>query len=464
MKPNSSRTIKQPPARKPAHPLPADPVELNIDSLSYDGRGVGRYQGKTAFIANALPGEQVLARLTEEKARFYQGHADTVISPSKHRIEPACPHYQQCGGCDLQHLDNQAQLELKQTQVLEQLERIGHTKPANIRAPLTAVSWHYRRSARIGINQLADGEPIIGFRRRGSHLLTQIDSCAVLDARVSDIFSRVREALRDSGDIRYITQLDLNLGDQDGYLSLRLKRRLTDEHLEIFTELADHYSLNLQYQVIGAEQSDAPAQLSSYHLGEQVLAFRPGDFIQVNASINQQMISEACQLLDLKPEDRVLDMFCGLGNFSLPVAHSGALVTGVEGSLSMVEQAQRNAQQNQLHHCRFFCANLADDLKGLQWFKQDYNKIIIDPPRTGAASLIPQICRLKPELILYISCNPGALARDSQLLNEEGYQLQEFLVMDMFPQTHHVESMALFVRGKKKSPKKKLFTGKGISR
>lgn len=464
MKPNSSRTIKQPPARKPSQPLPVEPVELSISSLSYDGRGVGRYQGKTAFIANALPGEQVLARLTEEKSRFYQGHTDSVISPSSHRIEPDCPHYQQCGGCDLQHLDNQAQLELKQTQALEQLERIGHTKPLSISTALTATSWNYRRSARIGINQLADGEPIVGFRRRGSNLLTQIDSCAVLDSRISDIFSQVRNGLRDSGDIRYITQLDVNLGDQGGYLSLRLKRPLTGQHLEIFTALANHYSLNLQYQIIESEQSEPPAQLASYQLGDLALEFRPGDFIQVNAAINQQMINKACQLLDLKPEDRVLDMFCGLGNFSLPVAHSGASVTGIEGSMSMVEQAQRNALQNQLVNCRFFCANLADDLKGLHWFKQSYSKIIIDPPRTGAASLIPQICSLKPELILYISCNPGALARDSQLLNEEGYILQEFLVMDMFPQTHHVESMALFIRGKKKSQKKKLFNGKGISR
>ncbi len=464
MKQNSSRTIKQPPARRPSQPLPIEPVELEISSLSYDGKGVGRYQGKAAFIDNALPGERVLARLTEEKSRFYQGHTDTVMTPSSHRIEPACPHYQQCGGCDLQHLDNQAQLELKQTQVLEQLERIGHTKPASVSPALTANNWHYRRSARIGINQLADGEPIIGFRRRGSNLLTQIDNCAVLDERISDIFTQVRNGLRDSGDIRYITQLDLNLGDQGGYLSLRLKRELSDEHLETFTSLAEHYSLALQYQVIDAEQNNPPTELSSYQLGDQVLEFRPGDFIQVNAAINQQMISKACQLLNLKPEDQILDLFCGLGNFSLPVAQSGASVTGIEGSMSMVGQAQRNARQNKLDNCRFFCGNLADDLKGLQWFKKGYNKIIIDPPRTGAASLIPQICGLRPELILYISCNPGALARDSQGLAEEGYTLQEFLVMDMFPQTHHIESMALFVRGKKRSQKKKLFNGKGISR
>ncbi|MBR9867249.1 MAG: 23S rRNA (uracil(1939)-C(5))-methyltransferase RlmD [Oceanospirillales bacterium] len=464
MKQNRSHTKNQCPARKPAHPLPTEPVELSIESLSYDGRGVGRFQGKAAFIANALPGEQVMAQLTEEKSRLYLGHTDTIISASSHRIDPACPHYQQCGGCDLQHLDNDAQLELKQTQVLEQLDRIGHTQPGKISPALTAANWNYRRSARIGINQLYDGEPIVGFRRRGSHLLSQIDSCAVLDSRVADIFSRVRDALRDTGDIKYITQLDVDLGDQSGYLSLRLKKQLSDEHLEIFTALAKHYGLSLHLQIIGADPDRFSDSLSSYKLGQLELMFRPGDFIQINAGINQQMVDKACQMLELKPEDKILDLFCGLGNFSLPVAHAGASVTGVEGSLSMVEQAERNALHNNQQNCRFFCANLADNLKGLQWFKQDYNKIILDPPRTGAASLIPQICSLRPELILYISCNPGALARDSQLLSEEGYQLREFLVMDMFPQTHHIESMALFVRGKKKTQKKKLFSGKGISR
>ncbi|MBN0987097.1 23S rRNA (uracil(1939)-C(5))-methyltransferase RlmD [Amphritea pacifica] len=464
MKLNSSRTIKQPPARKPTQPLPTEPVELTINALSHDGQGIGRYQGKTAFIANALPGEQVLARLTEEKAKFYTGHTDSIITASSHRTEPACPHYHQCGGCDLQHLENSEQLALKQTQVLEQLERIGNTKPEHIDLPLTGSHWHYRRSARIGINQLFDGEPIVGFRRRSSHLLTQIDSCRVLDKRVSDIFSRVREALRDTGDIKYITQIDVDLGDQGGYLSLRLKKPLNDQHLQIFTALAEHYELSLQLQVIGSDPQVDASGLTRYALDQLELTFRPGDFIQVNAEINQQMVNKACQLLQLKPDDKVLDLFCGLGNFSLPVAAAGAPVTGIEGSLTMVEQAQRNALHNQLQNCQFFCANLADDLKGLQWFRQSYNKVILDPPRTGAASLIPQICRLRPELILYISCNPGALARDSKLLSEQGYQLNNFLVMDMFPQTHHIESMALFVRGKKKAPKKKLFSGKGISR
>lgn len=464
MKQKHSHYRVQLPVRTSEQPLPEEPVELSIQSLSFDGRGVAHYQGKTAFIANALPGEQVLARLTEEKTKFYSGHTDSILVADSHRIEPACPHYQQCGGCDLQHLDNQRQLELKQTQVLDQLERIGQNKPVTTSAPLAANSWNYRRSARIGINQLSNDEPIIGFRRRGSHLLTQIDSCAVMDKRVSDIFSKVRYALTDTGDIKHITQLDVDLGDQGGYLSLRLKKELNDQHLEIFTQLAKYYDLSLQLQLIGTDHYATPTQLASYKVNQLELQFRPEDFIQVNAEINQQMVDKACQLLNLKADDKVLDLFCGLGNFSLPVAKSGANVTGIEGSLTMTQQAEANALHNGIDNCRFFCANLAEKLTGLQWFKQSYNKVILDPPRTGAATLIPQITKQRPELILYVSCNPGSLARDSKLLKEEGYKLQEFLVMDMFPQTHHIESMALFVRGKKKTQKKKLFAGKGISR
>lgn len=469
MKQNRSRNriTRQPgklQSRKQAQPLPTEAVELTIESLSHDGRGVGRYQGKTAFIRNALPGETVMAQLTEEKPRFINGESETLISSHPHRIEPACPHYKDCGGCDLQHLDNSEQLTLKQQQVLEQIERIGGSKPEQVSAPLTAQSWNYRRSARIGINQRSDGEPIVGFRRHGSQLLTQIDSCMVLDPRVQDIFSRIREGLDSGEDCKYITQLDIDLGDSEGFLTLRLKKQLSEEHQQLFDQIAAHYALRLQLHLIGDESDTITVDSASYQLEGLTLEFRPGDFIQVNAEINQQMTKKAVELLKLSADDRVLDLFSGLGNFSLPVAKSGASVTGIEGSTAMVRQAEHNAELNNLSNCQFYRANLADSLAGLHWYRQPYNKIILDPPRAGAAELIPQVTALKPELILYISCNPGALARDTRLLDEQGYRMQEFLVMDMFPQTHHIESMALFIKGKKKAPKKKLFSGKGISR
>ncbi|GGK69250.1 23S rRNA (uracil(1939)-C(5))-methyltransferase RlmD [Amphritea balenae] len=464
MKPNRSRNQKQRPLKRQSETLPAEAIELTIDSLSHDARGIGRYQGKTVFITDALPGEQVLARLTEEKAKFYTGQTLEVLTPDSHRISPNCPHYDQCGGCDMQHIDNAYQLELKQAQVLDQISRIGNSKPANIQPALTATNWNYRRSARIGINQLSDGEPIIGFRRSGSNLLSQIDSCAVLDKRVSDIFSRIREDLTDTGDIRHITQMEIDLGDNNGYLALRLKKALNEEHLSIFQAAANDYLLTLDLQLIGEESAANKPQPASYVLNELTLEFQPSDFIQVNPEINQQMVNKAIELLQPAEGDQILDLFCGLGNFSLPVAKSGVSVTGIEGSMSMVHRAEHNAELNQLTSCNFYCANLAEPLNGHQWYKQPYNKIILDPPRAGAAEILPQVTALKPEKILYISCNPGALARDSRILTEEGYIMQEFMVMDMFPQTHHIESMVLFTRGKKKKQKKKLFSGKGISR
>lgn len=446
--------------------LPDTPVEIEINSLSHDGRGVGKYQGKTAFISGALPTEQVSALLQSDQGKFYEGTLEHCLEASEHRIEPACPHYDLCGGCDLQHLAQDQQLLLKQEQVLDQLARIGTSKPRKVLKSLTGPADHYRRSARVGINQLSDGEPIVGFRRAQSNRLCQIDHCTVLDSRVADIFAEIREALSDHSDIKYITQIDIDLGDvsndknqPQGYLSLRLKKPLTDEHLAFFTALSHKRGLSLQQQIIG-ETFQQPEQLAEYQLNGLRLQFRPGDFIQINAEINQQMVRQALELLELSSQDRLLDLFCGLGNFSLPAAQLAGSVVGVEGSIEMVHRADGNAALNGITNTEFYCANLNEDLKPFSWYKKGYNKVLLDPPRAGAAKIIAQLAALGPESILYIACNPGALARDSRELRQQGYELDSFLVMDMFPQTHHVEAMALFKRGKKPQQKKKLFGGR----
>ncbi|MCV6613001.1 MAG: 23S rRNA (uracil(1939)-C(5))-methyltransferase RlmD [Amphritea sp.] len=446
--------------------LPEDAVEIEIESLSHDGRGVGKYQGKTAFISGALPGETVTAQLQSDQGKFYEGTIEQCLQPSSHRIDPICPHYDICGGCDLQHLAQDEQLRLKQEQVLDQLARIGKNKPAKTLPSLTGPDRHYRRSARVGINQLSDGEPIIGFRRAQSNRLCQIDECVVLDPRVADIFQEIREALTDSGDIKHITQIDIDLGDMatstdcpEGYLSLRLKKALSDEHKAFFTALSQKRGLSLQLQIIG-EAFPQPERLAEYQLDDLRLQFRPGDFIQINAEINQQMVKQALELLELSDEDHLLDLFCGLGNFSLPAAQRASSVVGVEGSLEMVRQAEENAELNGISNTEFYCANLNEDMKPFSWYKKGYNKVLLDPPRAGAANIISQLIALRPVSILYIACNPGALARDSREFLEQGYQLDRFLVMDMFPQTHHVEAMALFKRGKKPQQKKKLFGGR----
>lgn len=445
--------------------LPTEPVEIKIESLSHDGRGVGRYDGKATFVSNALPGETVLALLNQAKSKFNEAVTTEIIDSSENRISPSCPHYEQCGGCDLQHLNPESQIALKQSQVLEQLQRIGQSTPEEILPPLRSAVTHYRRSARIGVNQLSDGEPIVGFRRRHSNLLCQIDNCEVLDARLENIFSTVRNKLQDSGDVKPITHIEIDLGDSgiagnEGFMNVRLKKNISDEQKSIFQAIAEQYKLTLGF--IGNEVEPAPPATDiGYQLGPDTLYFRSGDFIQVNAGINHQMVNLANELLEIKPGDRVLDLFCGLGNFSIPMARNGAQVTGIEGNSSMVQQAQLNAEHNKIEGCEFHCGNLAKELNGLHWYRKGYNKILLDPPRAGAATIIPQLTALTPEKVLYISCNPGALARDSRSFKEQGYTLKQFLVMDMFPQTHHLESMALFVKGKKPAKKPKLFSGKG---
>ncbi len=422
---------------QPSKTVSSEPAELVIDSLSHDGRGVGRLNGKATFVSNALPGETVLAKLHNAKSKFNEADCLEVLSASTDRVEPFCEHYHTCGGCDLQHLNQQAQVSHKQTQVLEQLSRIGHLTPEETLPALQGPAQNYRRSARIGINQRADGEVIIGFRRRGSNLLTQIDNCPVLDKRLDSICASLRDALEVLPSVKHMTHLDISLGDTGGLFSVRHVKPLSDEELSIFTSMCDAYGLTLQYE--NSEQQSA-----SYQVSDVCLNFHSGDFIQVNGDINQQMVDQALTLLDIQPEDNVLDLFCGLGNFSLPLARHAAQVTGVEGSDAMVEQAATNAAANDIENCRFFRANLADTIVHTQWYKGSYDKILLDPPRAGAESIIEEVCKLKAGKILYIACNPGALARDGGQLQRNGYKLSHFMLADMFPQTHHIESVALF--------------------
>lgn len=435
------RANQRPPVKQhqPAKTLTNEPVELVIDSLSHDGRGVGRLDGKATFVSHALPGETVLAKVHNAKAKFNEADCLEVISASADRVDPFCEHYQTCGGCDLQHLRQDAQVDHKQTQVLEQLSRIGHITPQETLPALQGPAENYRRSARIGINQKADGEVIVGFRRRASNLLTQIDNCPVLDKRLENICASLRDALEALPSVKHLTHLDISLGDNNGLLSVRHLKPLNEDELSVFTSICEAYDLSLQH-----EKSEKLS--ASYRINDVDLAFHSGDFIQINAEINQQMINKAIELLDIQTEDKILDLFCGSGNFSLQLARKAQSVTGVEGSDAMVEQASANAAANGIDNCTFFRANLADNIAYCKWYKNKYDKILLDPPRAGAESIIEEVCQLQASKILYIACNPGALARDGGELQRHGYILSHFMLADMFPQTHHIESVALFER------------------
>lgn len=431
--------------------ISTSPIEVSVERLSLEGRGVAHHQGKTLFVSGALPDETVMAQITKSHRRYDEANCVEVLHTSKHRAEPICEHYGVCGGCDLQHLSHSQQIKEKEQVVLDQLSRLGKVSPESVESALRSKPDQYRRSARVGINQRQrDGSVIVGFRRRASNKLTPIKHCPVLEETLNSAIRMLNDILADEDQVRDITHAEVAMGDSQGALTLRIKKRPQGSLLESISLAANALNLCL-YLDDGQNTTPYTADATlSYSLTEHAvdLEFRPGDFLQVNASVNQQMISRALEWLDLQASDRVLDLFSGIGNFTLPLARYAGEVVGVEGSDSMVERATQNALNNQLINCSFYRANLASDLRHHKWFNQGFNKILLDPPRAGAFEVIEQLGHYDADQILYVSCNPSALARDGAALVEMGYQFSRFCVMDMFPHTSHVESLALFEKSR----------------
>ncbi|WP_293265771.1 23S rRNA (uracil(1939)-C(5))-methyltransferase RlmD [Neptunomonas sp.] len=426
--------------------LPKEALLLHIESLSQEGRGVARHQGKTIFVDDALRNEEVEALITTQHKRYDEAKLVQIVKPSPDRTEPFCKHYFECGGCQLQHLEHDAQITEKQENVLNQLSRFGEQTPLYIEEPIQSDPWNYRRSARLGLNVLhKSDEAIVGFRRKKSNKLLQISSCPVLDQRGESIFTDLKAVLDQIPNSKAYTHAELLFGDSSQSLLLRCKG--TPKHTD--KELLIDFAKSKQFNLYLKTDTDTLALLelapNRYSLPNEniQLEFHPGDFLQVNASVNQQMIRQAINWLELNKDDVVLDLFCGLGNFTLPIAQHVKTITGIEGSNEMVKRATSNAELNKIDNAQFFRADLSADNKHQQWLKSSPNKIVLDPPRTGAYEVINQLPTQATE-ILYVSCDPSALARDSKLLLEKGYQLIRFNVMDMFPHTNHVESMALF--------------------
>ncbi|QEW07174.1 23S rRNA (uracil(1939)-C(5))-methyltransferase RlmD [Nitrincola iocasae] len=436
---------------KPAYrPLHSIDTPLVVDRFSHECRGITSYQGKTLFVRNALPGERVSVRLEKSYKRYDEADAIDITDFSSDRVPPACPHYNSCGGCDLQHLNPERAPEIKQQLVLDQLQRFADCTPVIVEAPIISAATSYRRSARIGINQRQrDGALLTGFRRRQSAKLMDIDHCPVLDPRLDQLFSILHAYLDDLSDLRHLTEVLVSLGDTGGALRFRLTRPASEQLKERLIAIAAQLQLSAwtednQQQLTQLSPSSELSFLANH---QTRLHFLPGDFLQVNASVNRAMITRAQEWLNPKADQVLLDMFCGLGNFSLPLAPHLKQVIGVEGSLTMVERARQNAVRNGINNAEFYCADLSQPIKASTWFRQGQaDLILLDPPRSGAAELLPQLLQLKPAKLLYIACNPAALARDAAVLLEAGYCLQRFSVLDMFPNTSHIESMALFER------------------
>ena len=423
--------------------------------MSHEGRGIARIGGKTVFIEGALPGEMVRFRYLNRRASFDEGLAIEILEPAANRVTPRCPHFQTCGGCNLQHLAQEEQLRLKEGMLIEQLRRVGGITPEKILSPLLGPVWGYRRKARLGVKYLQGKDKvIIGFREKQGRYLADIDTCPVLHPTVGDRLTELRSLVSGLSVREHIPQIEVAVSETSAALVLRHLRPFSEADLNQLRSFQTHTGLVLCLQAKGPETVTAlmPDQEYSleYSLPRHAVLFRfqPLDFTQVNFDINREMVDRVLELMQPQADEQVLDLFCGLGNFSLPLARYAGAVTGVEGDLSLVQRAGENAVRNGITNARFQVGNLMSEDLPEVLLAQHWDKILLDPPRTGAQEILRQLDLKQIKRLIYISCNPATLARDAGILvNEKGMRLTHTGVMDMFPHTAHVESIACFERG-----------------
>ena len=432
--------------------LPPEPVEAPIESLTHEGRGIARIDGKTVFVEGALAGERVRFQYTRKRSHLDEAKVLEVLEPSPLRVTPACRHFGVCGGCSLQHMDPQAQIEHKQAVLMELLQHFGQVQPREVIPPLQGQPYAYRRKARLGVKYVAKkGLVLVGFREKGSHFLTDITECPVLDVSVGKLIVPLREMITTLDAREQIPQIEVAVGDKHTALVFRHLVPLSEHDLNTLLDFARAHSLELYLQPKGNDSvhkiwPENGYERLSYRFDsfDVELLFHPMDFTQVNAGINRRMLPLALELLDPQEDERVLDLFCGLGNFTLPLARRAGHVIGVEGDEAMVVRGRENARHNGLTNIEFYGANLAGEFYNEPWARQGFDKILVDPPRTGALEIIKHFPHFNARRIVYVSCNPATLARDAGELQKQGYTLVKAGVMDMFPHTAHVESIALF--------------------
>ena len=442
-------------SRRRRRKLPKEPIELEIDDLSHDGRGVATWGEKRVFIHGALPGERVLARLTDRKRRYDEAETVEVLVASPDRVVPRCPHFGQCGGCSLQHLSGNRQIESKLNTLLQNLQRIGKVVPIEIWNPLTGAPWHYRRKARLSVRYVHKKERVlVGFRERYGRFVADMQVCHVLDPRIAEQLTGLSQLIFSMEARSSIPQLEVACGDAICALVFRHMEPLSNSDLEKLRNFARQTGIAVLLQPKGPATVHC-LEPDSLELSFKVpdfginMVFEPLDFVQVNAEINLIMIARVMELLDPGDDDRVLDLFCGLGNFTLPIATRAFEVVGIEGDSELVGRAQANAIRNNLENAHFYAADLNQDPSSAPWLREPYDKVLVDPPRSGAEFILPHIASSGAARVVYISCHPASLARDAGILvHQFGFRLLGAGVMDMFPHTGHVESIALFERKK----------------
>jgi 23S rRNA (uracil1939-C5)-methyltransferase len=421
---------------------------LKIIDYSDEVRGIAKVDDKTIFVAGAIAFEKVNATRTKKTTNFDEAIATEILEPSPLRIESECDFFHICGGCSLQYLSQDEQINNKLEIVQNMFSRTG-VEVISWQEPLKAKPWGYRRKARLGVRFVAKkGKVLVGFREKNSAFLADMDSCLVLHPLIGNNLTILAEMVEQLSIKEQVAQFEIAVSESDSVIIVRNLAEFSSKDIAILNEYANTLDVKF-YTQSGGPQTIKPlnnlANLTYTHPDFNIeFNFLAEDFTQVNFDINKQMVKQAINWLDLNLDDEVLDLFCGLGNFTLPIATKVASVVGIEGDKSLVERAKENAKNNNIKNAKFYLANLFEDIGAFKWAKNKYNKALIDPARSGAKEIMSLLPKFGVERIVYVSCNPATLVRDSKILQDLGYQAQKATIMDMFSHTTHIETMVLF--------------------
>jgi len=445
------------PASKQNRPAPPPAEEVGVVAgLTHEGEGVVR-EGKTVFVAGALPGERIRFRRAKRHKQHDDGVLLEVLERAANRVTPRCAHFGLCGGCALQHLDPVSQIAAKEQELRDNLERIARTMPDQWFEPMRGPVWNYRRRARLGVKYVAKkGRVLVGFRERLAPYVAELARCEVLSEPAGTLITPLAEMIMTLSIRDRLPQIEVAIADNAVALVMRVMVPPSESDLETLRAFERAHGLRLYLQPAGldsvrrldpgpegrAEETPLHYRLSAFDL---TLEFNPTDFIQVNGAVNEALVSRAVELLAPEPGSSVLDLYCGLGNFTLALARRAGRVVGVEGDRELVRRAGENARRNGLTNAEFHVADLMQPLpSSAAWADSNYPYVLLDPPRAGAREMLPTVARLAPKRVLYISCHPGSLARDiGMLVHDHGFRLRAAGVLDMFPHTTHVESLAV---------------------
>jgi len=424
--------------------------EADIVDLAHDGRGIARCGGKAVFIDGALPGERVRFRVLKRRRQLDEAALVEILAASPDRVVPRCAHFGVCGGCSLQHLEPAAQLAAKERQLLDNLERIGRVRPHRVFAPLRGLDFAYRRRARLGVKYVQKkGRVLAGFREREKPYLADIRRCEILLDRFAALPADLAALVETLSLREKLPQVEVAAGDQAAALVFRVMEAPSSDDVLKLERFGAQHGVQIYLQSGGPETIRPLAERSlplAYTIdGDITLEFGPADFIQVNREVNIAMVTAAMELLQPAPGDTVLDLFCGLGNFTLPLGRRALRVVGVDADAALIAKAQANAARNDIENTDFLAANLFEPAHFGPWAASPYDLVLLDPPRAGALAIMERTAQWRPRRVVYISCHPGSLARDAEILvyNLE-FKLTCAGVMDMFPHTTHVESIAVF--------------------